>query len=93
MSSHNWVVNNEHQARELCNYIMANVDKKLTYQIKPQTRTSQQNKAIQAFWSHVARELYARGKEINKVQTIFISPTNDIGKLILVGTVQQEPCG
>ena len=62
MDGNSWVVNNEHQAKELCKYIMANVDKKLIYSIKPETRTTQQNRAIWAYCAHIARELDARGK-------------------------------
>jgi len=93
VSSHNWVVNNEYQARELCNYIMANVDQKLTYQIKPQTRTSQQNKAIYAYCAHVARELDARGKDMQQVVTMSISPTKELVKLIMWDKVQEALFG
>lgn len=89
MSSHNWVVNNELQARELCNYIMANVDKKLTYSIKPEQRTAQQNRAIHAYCRHVARDMEAHGIDMLEALTLPISPTMETVKMLMWGRIQK----
>lgn len=59
--SHRWMVNNKHQAKMFCDYVMENVDKHLTFEIHEPKLTSQQNKAVFAYCDDVARHMDAAG--------------------------------
>jgi len=77
-----WRVNNDFQRQQLIEFINANKDKCITFNLAKGNRTSKQNSAIHAYCREVARQLAAGGHDFRDVlkQGIEIEPSMELVK-------------
>jgi len=77
-----WQVNNDFQRQQLIEFINANKDKCITFNLAKGNRTSKQNSAIHAYCREVAYHLAAGGHDFRDVlkQGIEIEPSMELVK-------------
>ena len=90
-----WFVNNKFQAEQFCEYIRANQDKGIIYEIIPLTRTGKQNDAIHAYCREVASIMAAHGMDMKSVikEGVPIEPTMYLIKDYMWRPIQKAVTG
>ena len=93
--SHRWYVNNKHQAKQFCEWIMENQDKGLYYEIIQPKRTPNQNNAIHAYCRELAEVMAAHGVDMRTAlkDGVVIEPTMEIVKNKMWVPVQEALFG
>lgn len=56
-----WTVTNKNQAEQLCLFVMESIEKRLTYEIQHQTRSTAQNASLHSCLRRLSKELNSAG--------------------------------